>query len=89
MKSKSSECKAPADWELDWVNPANDRKAPYTEEELELLVQGFIDSMGDTEVLRSKLANEGLDEVKEFLKERFRQLDENGLINLDLDSLIH
>jgi hypothetical protein len=79
---------SPADWELDWASPANDRKAPYTEE-LELLVQGFIDSMGDTEVLRSKLANEGLDEVKEFLKERFRQLDENGLINLDLDSLIH
>ena len=26
----------------DWMNPANDRKTPYTDEELELFVDGFI-----------------------------------------------
>ena len=29
--------------EPDWLNPANDRKTPYTDEELELFVDGFID----------------------------------------------
>ena len=33
--------------EPDWVNPANDRKAPYTEEDLELFVDDFIKGFGD------------------------------------------
>ena len=88
MKSKNDKYNDPEDWEPDWVNPANDRKTPYTEEELELFVEGFIDGMSDTEALKSKLVEEGIDEVKKFLKERFRQLDENNLINLDPEGMI-
>ena len=28
--------------EPDWVNPANDRKTPYTDEELELFVDFYL-----------------------------------------------
>jgi hypothetical protein len=38
MKKKDKENKQeqerPDDWEPDWINPANDRKTPYTEDEL-------------------------------------------------------
>ena len=30
------------DKEPDWMNPANDRKTPYTNEEIEEFVDGFI-----------------------------------------------
>ena len=39
---------SPAD-EPAWLDPANDRKTPYTEEELELFVDGAISSMHDVE----------------------------------------
>jgi hypothetical protein len=39
----------------DWVSPANGRKTPYTDEELELFVDGFIESVEDEwEDLQSK-----------------------------------
>ncbi|NVM23422.1 MAG: hypothetical protein HWN68_16765 [Desulfobacterales bacterium] len=30
-----------------WLDPKNDRKTPYTEEELELFADGFVNGMGD------------------------------------------
>ncbi|MEY8215142.1 MAG: hypothetical protein RPR97_11775 [Colwellia sp.] len=33
--------------EPDWMNPANDRKTPYTDEELESFVDGFIAGFED------------------------------------------
>ena len=39
---------SPAD-EPAWLNPANDRKTPYTEAELELFVDGAISNMDDVE----------------------------------------
>lgn len=77
------------DAEPDWVNPASDRKTPYTEEEVDLLVEGFIAGLSDTEVFKRKVAAEGIVDVKKLLKERFRQLDENNLVNLDPEGLIH
>ena len=41
-KNTMSSAKEPA-----WLDPKNDRRTPYTEEELELLVDGFISSMDD------------------------------------------
>ena len=35
----------PEDWEPDWLDPANDRKTPYTDEELKEFAQGFTDGM--------------------------------------------
>lgn len=42
--------------EPDWMNPDNDRKARYTEDELELFVDDFIEYFGgEWEDLKSKL----------------------------------
>ena len=30
------------DFEPEWLNPANDRKTPYTEKEIDIFVEGFI-----------------------------------------------
>ena len=32
-----------------WLNPANDRKTPYTDEEIEVFVEGFILGLDDHE----------------------------------------
>jgi hypothetical protein len=91
MKTKSVEGQDnfPDDAEPDWVDPASDRKIPYTEEELDLLVEGFIAGLSDTDVFKRKVAAEGIVEVKKLLKERLRQLDENNLVNLEPEGLIH
>ena len=42
--------------EPDWINPANDQKTPYTDKELELFVDGFIEGFKDEwEDLKFKL----------------------------------
>ena len=77
------------DWEPPWLNPANDRQTPYTEEELELVAEGFIASMSDTEKLKSMIENEGIDKVKEIVKDQFRKRDENNLINIMVKGSTH
>ena len=72
-----------------WMNPANDRQTPYTEEELELFADGFIESMGDTEKLKSMIEKEGIDKVKETVKDGFRKSDEKNLINIIVKGAIH
>ena len=68
----------------DWMNPANDRKTPFTEKELDEFVEGFIVSMDDVEKLRDMIANDGIDKVRERLKDAFRKRDEKNLINMDV-----
>jgi len=54
MKKKA--LRPTGDQEPPWMTSANDRKMPYTEEQLEEFAEGFIKSMGDTEALQSLLA---------------------------------
>ena len=77
------------DWEPDWMNPANDRKTPYTEAELDEFVEGFISSMDDVEKLQNMIEQDGIDKVKEILKESFRRQDENNLANMDVKGSVH
>ena len=77
------------DWEPDWMNPANDRKIPYTEEELDEFVEGFISSMSDVEKVKSMIEQDGIEKVKETLKERFRKQDERNLINMSVKGSVH
>jgi len=35
--------------EPDWVNPANDRETPYTEEERDAFVEGFVLGLDEEE----------------------------------------
>jgi len=75
--------------EPEWMNPANDRKTPYTEEELAEFAEGFISNMGDTEKLRNMMEKEGIDKVKALIIESFRKQDERNLINMDIKGPIN
>ena len=83
-KSKNHTEEHPDDWEPPWMNPANDRKTPYTEEELKQFAEGFIESMGDTEALQKLIEKEGVEKAKEIVKESFRRQDERNLITIDI-----
>jgi len=79
----------PGDWEPPWMNPANDRKTPYSEEELEQFAEGFISSMSDIAEVKSMIERQGEEKVKEILKEGFRKQDERNLINIDVEGSVH
>lgn len=69
--------------EPDWMNPANDRKTPYTEEELELFVDDFIEGFGDEwEDLKHQL---GESMARQKIKDGFIAKDENNLHNIEPD----
>ncbi len=79
---KEKEQVRPDDWEPDWINPANDRKTPYTEEELKEFSQGFIDSLSDTEAVKELIKNVGKEKAEKVVKEKIEKEDENNLYNL-------
>ena len=66
--------------EPDWLDPRNDRKMAYSELELELLVEGFVSSMGDVAAWKQMVEEVGEVKGREVLKERFRRMDPNGPI---------
>lgn len=73
--------------EPDWVNPANDRKTPYTDEELELFVDGFIEDYEDErEDLKLKF---GELTARRRIKNGFIANDENNLLNIEPDDEVH
>ncbi len=67
--------------EPDWLDPRNDRKTPYSEQELELFVEGFISSMGDVADWNQMVKEIGEFKAREVLKEGFRRMDPNGPIS--------
>jgi len=66
-----------------WLNPANDRKTPYMEEELEQFVDGAISNMDDVEAWNNLVAEHGEKKAREILKEGFRRMDERNLVNME------
>jgi len=60
------------------MDPSRDRKTPYTEEELERFVDGFISSMDDDEAWNEMVQAVGLKEARETVKEGFRRRDPNA-----------
>lgn len=66
-----------------WLDPANDRKTPYTEEELELFVDGAISNMDYVEAWNNLVAEHGETKAREILKEGFRKMDERNLIKME------
>ncbi len=77
------------DWEPDWMNPTNDRKTPYTEEELDEFVDGFISSMSDIEKVKNMIEQDGIEQAMKLLKKRFREQDERNLINMTIKDSVH
>ena len=70
-----------SDKEPAWMNPANDRKTPYTEEEIDTFVEDFILSLDDQEWLSMK-SEYGEEKVRERIRAGFVKMDERNLVNL-------
>ncbi len=88
MKNKNIE-DYPEDWEPDWLDPANDRKIPYTEEELKEFAEGFMDSMSDTVAVKNLVKKVGNENAEKIVKDQFRKKDEYNLDNLKTDGTEH
>ena len=67
MEQKKNDVKEP-----EWLDPKNDRQTPYTEEELDLFVDGIIENMQDIEKLNITIQEEGIIETRKRLKEAIR-----------------
>ena len=74
--------------EPDWIITGNDRKTPYTEEELEEFVEGFILGLDkeEWEVLKS---NYGEYAARKIIKSGFISSDKNNLVNIEPDEGVH
>jgi len=88
-KANKQEQERPDNWEPDWMNPANDRKTPYTEDELKLISQGFMESMSDTNAVRSLVKKVGKEKAEKIVKTIFEKEDNNNLNNLTPKSTKH
>tara|TARA_R110001583_G_scaffold125319_1_gene276862 strand:+ start:582 stop:830 length:249 start_codon:yes stop_codon:yes gene_type:complete len=69
------------DKEPDWMNPANDRKTPYTDEEIDVFVEGFIIGLDDKEWADIK-QKYGEEEARKRIRASMVDRDERNLNNL-------
>ena len=76
MKEKTQTSSEPS-----WLDPRNDRKTPFTDAELDVLVDDFIARMADTQAWQDLVAKVGQPQAREVLKQRLAAQDENSLIN--------
>ena len=65
----------------DWMNPGNDRKTPYTEEEIDTFIEDFILGLDEQEWL-SITAEHGEEKAREKIRTAFVNMDENSLVNM-------
>ena len=79
----------PEDWEPDWLDASNDRKTPYTEEELSEFTQGFMESMDDTAAVKKLIQQEGRENAEKMIKEQLKKKDKYNLDNLGTDATSH
>jgi len=70
-----------SDNEPDWINPANDRKTPYSEEEIDTFVEGFILGLDEQEWL-SMTSQHGEQKTRERIRDAFVKRDVNNLANM-------
>lgn len=67
--------------EPDWLNPANDRKTPYTDAELDKLASDFLAMNKDVAVWKDLIARVGELEALAVVKQRLAARDPKSLIN--------
>ena len=70
-----------SDKKPDWMNPANDRKTPYTDEEIDTFVEDFILGLDNQEWLSMK-SEYGEKKAKEKIRAAIVKMDERNLLNL-------
>ena len=68
------------DWDLpSWVvDESADRTTPYTEQELDLLVEGTLDGILDTASWQNLVSRSGEDEARRILRSCLIMRDENA-----------
>ena len=67
--------------EPDWLDPANDRKTPFSDAELDVLADDFIARTADTQAWKDLVADLGEPKARDVLKQRLAAQDANSLIN--------
>jgi hypothetical protein len=75
--------------EPSWLDPRDDRKKPFTEAELDSLVDDFISSMLDTDAWQALVAELGERQAREVAKKRLAAQDANSLLNWQPDGPLH
>ena len=73
--------KIDADKDPDWVNPAGDRKRPFTEEEIDTFVEDFIFGLEAQEWAEIK-SKYGEQEARRRIRAAMVKMDENNLANI-------
>ena len=62
-----------------WIkDDAPDRSTPYTEKELDLLVEGTLDNIRDTAAWKKLVSQVGKEEARRVLRSRLIMNDENA-----------
>ena len=69
------------DKEPDWMNPANDRKTPYTDEEIDTFVEDFIRGLDEHEWL-SMTSEFGEEKAREKIRAAIVKMDKRNLANM-------
>ena len=75
--------------EPDWLSPANDRKTPYTDSELDTLASNFLAMNKDVPVWKALIARVGELEALTVVKQRLAAQDPKNLINWRLSGSTH
>ena len=75
--------------EPSWLNPRDDCKKPFTEAELDSLVDDFISSMAVTDAWQALVAELGERQAREVAKKRLAAQDANSLLNWQPDDSSH
>jgi len=75
--------------EPSWLDPRDDRKKPFTEAELDSLVDDFISGMADTDAWQALVAELGERQAREVAKKRLAAQDANSLLNWQPDGPLH
>jgi hypothetical protein len=70
-----------SDEEPDWINPANDRKTPYSEEEIDTFVENFILGLDDQKWLSMK-SEHGEKKAREIIRVAIVKMDVRNLVNM-------
>jgi hypothetical protein len=84
MKDKTQASSEPS-----WLDPRNDRKTPFTDAELDVLTDGFIARMADTQAWQELVSEVGEQQAREVVKQRLAAQDANSLINWQPDGPLH
>jgi hypothetical protein len=70
-----------SDKEPEWVNPGNDRKTPYTDDEIDTFVEDFIRGLDEQEWL-SMTSEYGEEKARRKIRAAIVKLDERNLANI-------